>query len=292
MHVWWFQEIRAVAGIVAVVLALVVAITVFAFFFLLSISAETALFTESTMSRLCSRYSVSSNLGFFPASSADSPGMAEDEEEPEAEDCVGLAEAGTMPSRFSRVSSFALAASTAAFLRAGSVSRYSASLNVCVCVNDANCVWSRRKRGVLFSFLDGAEPASGEVAARVVVGRLLAAHPTACCTELGAKATIAAVQARGDAEGYEWSAPREHVWFWVGARREEDVEGRCGVGGVGVVEGAEEEVMVGLGWEAGVAGAEESVDLGRVRVRVRKGGKRVQKTWYKWVLSSELILER
>jgi hypothetical protein len=70
-----------------------------------------------------------------------------------------------------------------------------------------------RERGVLFSFLDGAEPASGEVAARVVVGRLLAAHATACCTELGAKATLATTQARDDAKGYEWCALQGRVWL-------------------------------------------------------------------------------
>jgi hypothetical protein len=75
-------------GIAAVVL--VVAVAVYAFFFLLpvSIPAETALFTESMMSRLCSRYSVSLYLCFFPASCADSPGMVGKEEAPEVEGYV------------------------------------------------------------------------------------------------------------------------------------------------------------------------------------------------------------
>jgi hypothetical protein len=75
--------------------------------------AATALLTLSTSSRLCSRYSVSLNLRFFSGGPSPAP--------------EGPAP-GVMPRRRSSASSFARCASWSARLRAGSPSRYSASL--------------------------------------------------------------------------------------------------------------------------------------------------------------------
>ena len=55
----------------------------------------------------------------------------------------------------------------------------------------------------LFGFLEGAETSAGEVAAGVVVARLLGAHATSGCTELGSEAAFAATEAGGEAESDE-----------------------------------------------------------------------------------------
>jgi len=96
---------------------------VLAFFFFLSKPTVTALLTESTISRLCSMYSLSSNRCFFPARGGGTP-LAEDDDD---DGSSGEAEGGAIPSCFSSFSSLSFAASAAARLRAGSFSRYSAN---------------------------------------------------------------------------------------------------------------------------------------------------------------------
>jgi len=135
----------------------------FAFFFFFSSAAETALLTLSTSSRLCSRYSVSSNRCFLPANLAGSSVV----EEPVLDDPAP--EELSIPSLRSSACSFAFCASALAASRSGSDSRYSASF---------------------FCLLYCTQSSTTEIPARVIVVRLLTTHSSTCSTKLGPKTSL------------------------------------------------------------------------------------------------------
>jgi hypothetical protein len=87
-----------------------------------------------------------------------------------------------MPSLRSSASNLARWASAAAFLRAGSCSKYSASF---------------------FCLFDGAEATTGKIATRVVVACLLTAHAATRRAELRPETAFASAQAGNQAKGYE-----------------------------------------------------------------------------------------
>lgn len=118
----------------------------FAFFLFLSMPAATALFTLSTISRLCSMYSVSSKRRFDPVGASESAAFS-----------LSL-ELGSMPSLRSSASSFAFCASAAACLRAGSFSRYSASLQDYE--SSVFKEYTKRHGHTRFRFLDRAQTPS------------------------------------------------------------------------------------------------------------------------------------